>query len=169
MVEAEGEELPPAAMGMLRFALDDFGGLSSATLETNALPYRLVAAALVLEEEARTGTRMERGDLPRIFRRFGFLYPERIANWSGAARPRSDQPLGLVTGMVKGPTPLVRIEAATLGCASCHGGALYDAAGRPTGEAWLGLPNTSLDLDAYVWAVYRALRHGARDGGARRR
>jgi mono/diheme cytochrome c family protein len=166
MVEAEGAEPPPEAMGMVRFALDDFGGLSGATLETNALPYRLVAAALVLEEEARTGERMERGDLPRIFRRFGFLDAERIANWRGGARPRSNRPLGMVTGMVEGPTPFVRIEAATLGCASCHGGTTYDAAGRPTGEAWLGLPNTSLDLDAYVWAVYRALGRAAQDPDA---
>ena len=166
MVEAEEAEPPPEAMGMVRFGLDDFGGLSGATLETNALPYRLVAAALVLEEEARTGERMERGDLPRIFRRFGFLDAERIANWRGAARPVSGRPLGMVTGMVEGPTPFVRIEAATLGCASCHGGTTYDAAGRPTGEAWLGLPNTSLDLDAYVWAVYRALGRAARDPDA---
>ena len=166
MLEAEEMELSPAAMGMVRFALDDFGGLSSATLETNALPYRLVVAALVLEEEARTGAPMQRTDLPRIFRRHGFLYPDRIANWRGAARPASDAPLGLVTGMVKGPTPFVRIEAAALGCASCHAGTLYDAAGRPTGEAWLGLPNTSLDVDAYVWAVYRGLQRAARDPGA---
>jgi mono/diheme cytochrome c family protein len=166
VVEMEERELPPAAMGMVRFALDDFGGLSGATLETNALPWRLVAAALVLEEEARTGTRMRRAELPRIFRRFGFLYPDSIANWSGAARPRSDGPLGLVSGMVKGPTPVVRIEAATLGCASCHAGTLYDAGGRPTGDAWLGLPNTSLDVEAYVWAVYRGLGRAGRDPDA---
>jgi mono/diheme cytochrome c family protein len=166
VVEMEGDGLPPAGRGMARFALDDFGGLSAATLETNALPYRLVAAALVLEEEARTGARMGRGDLPRIYRRFGFLYPDGIGNWSGVARPPSDQPLGLVTGMVKGPTAAVRIEAATLGCASCHAGALYDAGGRATGDAWLGLPNTSLNLDAYIWAVYRGLQRGARDPDA---
>lgn len=163
MAEVGEVQLPPAAMGMVRFALDDFGGLSGATLETNALPYRLVAAALVLEEEARTGERLERADLPRMFGRFGFMYPERIANWRGVARPRTDRPLGMVTGMVKGPLPVIRIEAATLGCASCHAGTLYDAAGRPTGEAWLGLPNTSLNVDGYVWAVYRALQRAARD------
>jgi mono/diheme cytochrome c family protein len=166
-MEEMGEvQLPPAAMGMVRFALDDFGGLSGATLETNALPYRLVAAALVMEEEARTGGRLERGDLPRLFGRFGFMYPARIANWSGVARPRSDRPLGLVTGMVKGPLPVIRIDAATLGCASCHAGTLYDVGGRPTGEAWLGLPNTSLNVDGYVWAVYRGLQRAARDPDA---
>ncbi len=166
-MEEVGEvQLPPAAMGMVRFALDDFGGLSGATLETNALPYRLVAAALVMEEEARTGGRLGRGDLPRIFGRFGFMYPERIANWRGVARPRSDRPLGLVTGMVKGPLPVIRIDAATLGCASCHSGTLYDAGGKPTGEAWLGLPNTSLNVDGYVWAVYRGMRRAARDPDA---
>jgi mono/diheme cytochrome c family protein len=166
-MEQLGEvRLPPAAMGMVRFAVDDFGGLSGATLETNALPYKLVAAALVLEEEARTGERLGRGDLPRIFGRFGFMYPERIANWAGVTRPRSDRPLGMVTGMVKGPLPMIRIDAATLGCASCHAGTLYDTGGRPTGEAWLGLPNTSLNVDAYVWAVYRGLQRAARDPDA---
>ena len=166
-MEEMGEvQLPPAAMGMVRFALDDFGGLSGATLETNALPYKLVAAALVLDEEARTGERVERGDLPRIFGRFGFMYPERIANWRGVVRPESDRPLGMVTGMVKGPLPVIRIDAATLGCASCHAGTLYDAGGRPTGEAWLGLPNTSLNIDGYVWAVYRGMQRAARDPDA---
>jgi hypothetical protein len=91
------------------------------------------------------------------------MYPERIANWRGVARPRTDRPLGMVTGTVKGPLPVIRIEAATLGCASCHAGTLYDEAGRPTGDAWLGLPNTSLNVDGYVWAVYRGLQRAARD------
>ena len=166
MEAMEDTPVPPGATGMLRFVHDDFGGLSGATLETNALPYKVVATALLMDEEARTGRRMGRGDLPRLFRRFGFLYPERIGNWSGLPQPRFERPMGMVTGTVKGPTPAVRIDAATLGCASCHAGTTYDARGFPTGEAWLGLPNTSLDVEAYTLAVYRAMKRGAGDTDA---
>ncbi|HLL47883.1 MAG TPA: hypothetical protein VK399_14325 [Longimicrobiaceae bacterium] len=166
MEEMAEVPVPPEAMGMLRFVHDDFGGLSGATLETNALPYKVVAAALLMDEEARTGARLGRGDLPRLFRRFGFLYPERIGNWSGLPQPRFERPMGMVTGMVKGPTPVVRIDAATLGCASCHAGTNYDARGFPTGEAWLGLPNSSLDVEGYTRAVYRGMKRGAGDTDA---
>ncbi|HEV2735355.1 MAG TPA: hypothetical protein VGV85_10995 [Longimicrobiaceae bacterium] len=44
MEAMEAIPVPPEAMGMLRFVHDDFGGLSGATLETNALPYKVVAA-----------------------------------------------------------------------------------------------------------------------------
>ncbi len=158
--------VPPESMGMARFVHDDFGGLSGATLESNALPYKVVATALLADEEARTGARLGRDDLPRLFRRFGFLYPERIGNWRGPPQPRFGRPLGMVTGMVKGPTPMVRIDAATLGCAACHAGTTYDARGLPTGEAWLGLPNTSLDVEAYTRAVYRGMKRGAGDTDA---
>jgi mono/diheme cytochrome c family protein len=108
-----------------------------------------------------------RGDLPATFRRFGFLTPERIANWTGAPPPDAGgRPLGMIVGGVHGPLPGVRIRAATLGCAACHAGTTYDAAGMPTGEAWLGLPNTSLDVEAYTRAVYAALRAGSRDTDA---
>jgi hypothetical protein len=166
-MEAMGEtSVPPEAMGMLRFVHDDFGGLSGATLETNALPYKVVATALLMDEEARTGARLGRDDLPRLFRRYGFLYPERIGNWSGLPQPRFERPMGMVTGMVKGPTPAVRIDAATLGCASCHAGTTYDARGIPTGEAWLGLPNSSLHVEGYTQAVYRGMKRGAGDTDA---
>lgn len=158
--------VPPERVGMVRFVHDDFGGLSGATLESNALPYKVVATALLADEEARTGTRLGRDDLPRLFRRFGFLYPERVGNWGGVPQPRFGRPLGMVTGMVKGPTPAVRIDAATLGCAACHAGTTYDARGLPTGDAWLGLPNTSLNLEAYTLAVYRAMKRGAGDTDA---
>lgn len=166
MEAMESAGVPSDAMGMARFVHDDFGGLSGATLETNALPYKVVATALLMDEEARTGARLGREDLPRVFRRFGFLYPERIGNWSGPPQPRFDRPMGMVTGMVKGPTPAVRIDAATLGCASCHAGTTYDARGFATGEAWLGLPNTSLNLEAYTLAVYRGMKRGAGDTDA---
>jgi hypothetical protein len=36
----------------------------------------------------------------------------------------------------------------------------YGADGRPTGQAWLGLPNSSINLEAYTLEVYQATRAG---------
>jgi hypothetical protein len=157
----------PAESGLPRFVLDDFGGVTRATLETNALPYKVVATALLLREERVRGTTLGRADLPEIYRQFGFLTPTRIANWPAAMpQPRFERPVGMVSAVVRGPLPLVRIDAANLGCATCHAGILYDSAGRPTSEVWAGLPNSSIDLEAYTQAVFLALAAAVRDQGA---
>ena len=162
---------PPAPDGsaerhpLRTFAFSDLGGISRATLETNALPYRVVATALLLEAERVEGRPYSAADFPSVFRRFGFLPSPRIANWPpGLASPPLERPLGMVGRTLSGPLPFIRIQAVTLGCASCHAGPTYDAQGIPNpGEAWLGLPNTSLDLEAYTQTVYRGLKLAAGD------
>ncbi|HET9012650.1 MAG TPA: cytochrome c, partial [Gemmatimonadaceae bacterium] len=67
---------------------------------------------------------------------------------------------------VRGPTPLVRIDAVNLGCATCHAGVTYGADGRATRDAWAGLPNASINLEAYTQAVFIALSSAIRDQGA---
>jgi mono/diheme cytochrome c family protein len=155
------------ADGMMEFVLGDFGGVTRATLETNALPYKVVATALLLREERVRGVTLGRGDLPDVYRQFGFLSPDRIANWP-AARPQPvlDRPLGMVRGDVRGPTSLVRIDAVNLGCATCHAGLVYGADGRATTAAWAGLPNASINLEAYGQAAFVALASAVRDQGA---
>jgi mono/diheme cytochrome c family protein len=54
----------------------------------------------------------------------------------------------------------VRVDAVNIGCATCHAGTGYGADGRPTGEVWLGLPNSSINLEAYTLEVYQAMRAG---------
>jgi mono/diheme cytochrome c family protein len=55
--------------------------------------------------------------------------------------------------------PGLETEIANLGCSACHGGVTYDANGVPRpGRAWLGMPNSSLDLEAYTMAVFRAFQ-----------
>ena len=159
---------PPADGSVARhplrtFVLSDLGGISRATLETNALPYRVVATALILEHERARGVTLGRRDLPVLFRQYGFLPSPRIANWpTHIPAPELARPLGMVSRTIAGPTPLVRIDAVTLGCASCHAGPTYDSTGTPNPDvAWLGLPNTSLDLEAYTQAVYRGLELAA--------
>ena len=75
--------------GIAAFVLGDFGGVTRATLETNALPYKVVATALLLREERMRATQLGRADLPDIYRQFGFLSPERIGNWPASLPPRS--------------------------------------------------------------------------------
>jgi hypothetical protein len=158
------------ADGIRAFVTSDFGGVSRATLRTAALPYKLVATGLVLREERTTGMRLTRADLPAIYRRYGFLLPARLGNWPASLpTPSFERPMGMISATVKGPSPLVRIEGVTLGCASCHAGPVYDANGRVTNMAWVGVPNTSLDLDSYSEAVYEGLKLAVADGGAARR
>lgn len=160
-------EIDDPALGIETFVLGDFGGVTRATLETNALPYKVVATALLLREERVRATHLGRADLPDIYRQFGFVSPERIANWPASLpQPRFDRPLGMVYGDVRGPTPLVRIDAVNLGCATCHAGPVYGPDGRATSNAWVGLPNTSINLEAYTQAVFLSLANAVRDQGA---
>jgi cytochrome c5 len=166
-LSARSDPDDPTVVGLPRFVLSDFGGITRATLETNALPYKVVATALLLREERVRATQLGRADLPDIYRQFGFVSPERIANWPAAVpQPHFDRPLGMVRSEVRGPTSLVRIDAVNLGCATCHAGPLYGADGRATRSAWAGLPNASINLEAYTQAVFLALASAVRDQGA---
>src|SRR5207253_10988717 len=70
-----------------------------------------------------------------------------------------ERPLGIVTGYADRGLIRVRfkVEIANLGCAACHAGVTYGARGMPHKDVWLGLPNTSIDLEAFTWGVYRSL------------
>ncbi|HEY5721101.1 MAG TPA: hypothetical protein VIT45_02155 [Allosphingosinicella sp.] len=152
--------LDPAARGALIFYGDDFGGLGTAPLETHAVPWRLTAAALVLHARDRDpNLTANAATLRTILSGFGFLFPEEIGNWpAGAPRVRSELPLGMTHARLA-LLPGLEAEIANLGCSACHGGVTYDPRGLPRpGRAWLGMPNSSLDLEAYTMAVYRAFR-----------
>ncbi|MGY2490047.1 c-type cytochrome [Cupriavidus sp. CP313] len=143
-------------LGAARFVFDDFGGLSTDTLETNALPWKLATTALLLA--GGPGVPVTQDALRRALREFGFIYPDAVRNWPRQQQPRFDKPLGVVSGMIGRDIPKIRLEVSNLGCASCHAGITYGKDGRPTNDVWLGLPNTSLNLDAFVAAVYQAVK-----------
>jgi hypothetical protein len=94
--------------------------------------------------------------------RYGFVYPERIGNWpEGLPEPARmlDAPMGLSVGVIQRDAPKIRLTAANLACAACHAGPSFDAEGAPALDvAWLGTPNTSLDLEAYVQGLYSAFK-----------
>jgi mono/diheme cytochrome c family protein len=151
-------KLAPVQRGGVLFTVGDFGALDTDALETHAVPWRLAGAALALREHDRSGAPLSSDTLRSVMRGFGFLYPDTLANWpDGAPPPALSGPLGLNVGVVQRRIPRVELTVANLGCASCHAGVTYDARGAPQpGRAWLGAPNTSLDLEAYVQAVYAA-------------
>lgn len=138
-------DAPAHIQGQVRFAFDGFGTLSTDALKRSALPFKLVVAAAALDRQDTHGDPLTLNTAYKVFGESGFLRPRRIANWEGP-QPRMERPLGVVSGIAKRGFPSVELEIAALGCSTCHAGALYGADGRPTGDAWLGLPNTSMDL-----------------------
>ncbi len=156
---AQADEITDASSrGAVVFYGDDFGGLSATSLQTHALPWKLSAAALMYAAKKQNpNLPLTRAELARQFHAFGFLTPDRIGNWpSGVQRVPSSQPLGLTHGTMQ-LMPGLPLEVSNLGCAACHAGVTYRADGSPdSATAWLGTPNTSINLEAYTMGVYHA-------------
>lgn len=154
----------PAARGAAYFTLYDFGGLNTDSLRTVATPWKVTTAALLMAD----GGALDTARLPAIFNRYGFVTPSEIANWpQGSAAPKIDSPLGLTRGVAERGLPHLEIEIGNLGCAACHTAVAYDAAGRPDPKrAYIGSPNTSIDLEAYTQAIYGAIRTALKDEAA---
>ncbi|MFL9841688.1 c-type cytochrome [Sphingomonas sp. ST-64] len=155
-----------AARGAWQFRNAGFGGLAAGPLETHAIPWRLSAAALILD--AKRGDRrvpLDRAALRPILQRYGFLFPSRVGNWPDGmpTQPSGTLPLGMTHGVLS-PIRGLPVSIANLGCAACHAGATYDAKGDADPDrAWLGMPNSSIDLEGYTRAVFTAMRRQVRD------
>lgn len=158
LIPAHSTQTDPGLRGVETFYGDDFGGLSAHSLNTHALPWRLSAAALVITaRQADPARPLSKTTLDDQMRRFGFLTPGAIGNWpQGLPRQPSTLPLGMTYAKLD-VLPGLPVTVANLGCAACHSGVTYDATGAPNPDvAWLGTPNTSLNLEAYTAGVYRA-------------
>jgi mono/diheme cytochrome c family protein len=148
------------ARGAAAFEGAGFGGVRLDALKTHALPWRLVAAALVLDAQARDRSApLDRSTLDATLASFGFFPGAEVANRPpGVSKSSSELPLGFSYGDLA-PIGGTKIRVANLGCASCHAGVTYRADGTSDPRrTWLGMPNTSLDLEAYTLAVFRATR-----------
>lgn len=169
MVEAASRPVMPASAnsddhGAANFLGAGFGGISQDALESNAVPWKLVAAALVLEERQQDKTaKLDLSTLRRVLQRFGFLFPEQIVNLPDSVQTvQSGMPLGMTWGEIA-PVGGSKVMVANLGCAACHSGVTYAADGAPLKDrAMLGMANSSLNLEAYTQALYVALRRHAR-------
>ena len=158
----DGTSLTPQQHGAVVFRYSDFAALNTDTLESYATPWRLAAAAIALREVEQHGGDLSLARVREAMQRYGFLYPETVGNWpAGVAEtpvPLS-APLGMAVGTVRRDIPNIRLTAGNLTCAACHSGPVYDAAGQPrTDVAWIGAPNTSINLEAYVLGLYDAFR-----------
>ena len=153
--EAGGD---PAALGVAHFFYDDWGSLNTDGLDRHTVPWKVAATAMVLEAHDERGLPLELATLTRLLAEMGFIQADSILNWRGPP-PALDGPIGLVRGTMSRGFPSVELEGANVGCAACHTGVLYDKTGRATRDAWIGLPNTSLDLEAYVTTLFRSLAH----------
>lgn len=154
-----------AETGQVRMVFDDFGTLNTHTLETVASARKLYSTALLIAEAPKIGLPVEHASLRPVLERFGFLFPDSIGNWDTRAgpAPRFNAPIGATHGLIHGLLPGLNLEVQNNGCATCHSGSLYDAQGLPTRTAWIGLPNTWIDLEGYPEAVFTGLKLGMRD------
>lgn len=143
----------PVLRGERLFRAGDLSVLDLDTLDTNSLPWVVLSTALALEGAKGDLSQVTALGVETAFASVGFLFPD------DAAEGELRAPLGLNLGVVVRFLPPLRVTTANLGCASCHAGVSYDAAGRPQpGRPVPGMPNSSLDLEAYAQQVYRALK-----------
>ncbi|HUF69721.1 MAG TPA: hypothetical protein VMM79_13845 [Longimicrobiales bacterium] len=158
LLASDAMEGDPIYLGMVRFTFDDMGSLNTDGLENYTLPWKVVAAGMVLRAHDLSGVPIDRSTLDRILQSHGFITPTRIENWIGR-QPVISGPIGLLRANLSRGFPRVALEAASVGCAGCHAGVLYDDSGRPTNTLWLGAPNTSINLEQYVLDVFGGLAH----------
>ncbi len=149
--------LNAAERGWLQFALGDLQGLSSETLTTNATPWKLAVTALLVQAQGGDEN-LSLEQLPALLNRYGLVTSPIVANWpNNLPKPTNIAVGGLMVGTIERGLPRVQVEGANFGCAVCHAGRLYDASGQPTQEWWLGLPNTSVNIDLYINELYTAM------------
>jgi hypothetical protein len=158
-IEATRPDRP--ALGMARLVFDEFGALDNHTITTNAMPYKVVVTAMVMERASREGSPIAPIDTATFFKRYGWIMPERVENWPGAS-PRFDKPIGMVSGEFRNAVARVRLEVSNIGCAACHSAMTYDAEGNPTGRVWAGAGNSSRNFDDYLNDILAALRFASK-------
>ncbi len=158
------EQSDLATHGAAAFQGAGFGGISLTAMESHALPWRLVAAALMLDAQSSSAELpATRESLNHILAQFGFLVDAKVLNRpDGGAGQKQTMPIGVTFGDLA-PIGGAKVRVSNLGCAACHAGVTYSSEGAPLPQtAWLGMPNTSLNLEAYTAAVFRAFRSGVK-------
>jgi cytochrome c553 len=154
---------PAQERGAALFSYGDFGAIDLDTLATSALPWPVLAASLALHEAQGRPDLAAWPLVESAFKRFGFLYPDRLTGLSDAAVMQG-APLGFSIGTVTRTLPPLRMDVLNIGCAACHAGPAYGGDGAPDlAQAVPGMPNTSLDLEAFTTTAYAALKRALAD------
>lgn len=135
----------------------DFGAINQHSMKSNALPWKVIASAMLLYNQSQTGNTPTAAQMPSIMGKFGFMYPTRIGNLNDQSVISSQIPMGMVRKKIKYGAVLP-VDVVNIGCIACHGGAVHDKSGNRTSTAWIGSPNTSINLDGYVDYVFKSLK-----------
>jgi mono/diheme cytochrome c family protein len=146
----------------IQMLINDFGGLNSETLQTNAIPLKIVATAVAMRRHDQSGESLSKDTFLRMMKENGFITPKKIENLkAGVPVPKLEYPVGLIRGEMKINTELfiLSTEVGNITCAACHAGRTYDSSGRPTQNVWLGSPNSSINLQGYTQEVYDSLKY----------
>lgn len=148
-----------AQRGIAYFAFGDFSSLSTDALRVSATPWKLSTAALALDAVKGDVTRVGSVDIAAIFRRFGFHSPTSFGNWpEGMPKPEFLSPVGQNVGFGGRAFPPIGATIANIGCAACHSSVMYRDDGTPdTTRVWLGMPNGSINLEAYSSTLFNAM------------
>lgn len=149
-----------AERGAVAFAVGGWDALTSDTLQTSGAPWKLVNAAMALQAADGDATLAADVDINALYQQFGFHVPDTLANWPATLKqPKFSAPLGQNVGLAQGVWPPIATTIGNIGCAACHSSVSYDATGTPdTKRVWLGMPNTSINLESYTDALFTALR-----------
>lgn len=149
-----------ASRGAAAFEGGAFGGISLEALDSHAMPWHLISSALVMrarKQDPRLPANSE--TLNRTLAYFGFLTRGEPVNRPNDVAPVArDLPLGFTYADLA-PVAGMKVRVANLGCPACHAGVAYDQTGNPKpDQVLLGMPNTSLNLEAYTVATYEAFK-----------
>jgi mono/diheme cytochrome c family protein len=141
------------------FLFSDFGSINKHSLETHTMPKSVALTALVLEGRKMAWIPKDSLDYRAVLGRLGFITPSEVSNApAGSQLSFQNLPLGLTEKQVKLGLPMMTITGLNVTCASCHAGRLYDRKGTPTNKVWMGLPNTSVNMDLYTNTIYNGLK-----------
>lgn len=146
------------------FLFSDFGSINRHSLETNTIPAKVTLTALVLEGRRNGWIPATSTNYQSILQRFGFFTPKVVLNSPASYKPDfGNLPMGLKEKDIRMGLPGVHVSGMNVTCVSCHAGRLYDETGAPTNQAWMGLPNTSVNFEGYTTAIYRGVKIVAAD------
>ncbi|MGE5085594.1 MAG: hypothetical protein ACM3MG_04790 [Bacillota bacterium] len=164
MAQTPSEQLAQASSD---FLYSDLGSISRYSLKTNTLPAKIALTGVVLEGRSQGWIGKNSVDYKAVLQRFGFYTPNTIMNAPASMKTDfSVLPMGLTEKDIRMGLPGVHVTGLNVSCASCHAGHTYNEKGQPTKDAWLGLPNTSINMEGYVDTIYRGLERVKEDNKA---
>lgn len=157
------------------FLFNDFGSLRFSTMQTNALPWKMVAASLLIKRNRENKERLpiSQSSFAPLFSKYGFITHNNIKGWEDSedVPKKEGMPLGLARGFLTGKNEkwsFLKVEVVNISCSTCHAGTNYDSSGAPSKEIVPGLPNTSINLESYVRDVGEALYESVKNKDSKR-